>query len=154
LAREEGLPFLGEVPLASEISQCCDQGISLFEKNPETSAAQALKEIAQEVVEQLEAFSALEGECLGGSKIIHQNSHSFCVEWSDGEKSEYSFKEILPHCRCVRCKKTPPAFFEGEVEANGIQKVGRFGVRIQFKQGCSKGIYSFEFLRHFRQVQG
>lgn len=59
LALENGLFFLGKIPIEEQICRCCDQGKSLFEKSIDTPGAIAIAAIAEKVREQLEAFGAL-----------------------------------------------------------------------------------------------
>lgn len=58
-ARENGLFFLGRVPLESTLSRCCDEGKSLFEVAPHSNAAESFSTIAEQVKDQLEAFEKL-----------------------------------------------------------------------------------------------
>jgi ATP-binding protein involved in chromosome partitioning len=59
-ARENGMYFLGRVPIDPEVSRCCDQGLSIFTESPLSPAAAALKQIAAKTVEQLESFEKLQ----------------------------------------------------------------------------------------------
>jgi ATP-binding protein involved in chromosome partitioning len=59
-ALENGLFFLGKIPIEAEISRCCDQGKSLFEEGRGTPAASAIAAIGEKALEQLVAFRELE----------------------------------------------------------------------------------------------
>jgi ATP-binding protein involved in chromosome partitioning len=59
LAYENGLFFLGKIPIEEQICRCCDQGKPLFEESANTSAATAVASVAEKVREQLEAFDKL-----------------------------------------------------------------------------------------------
>lgn len=61
LCIQEGIPFLGEVPVDAEISRCCDEGISLLEEAANSDSAAAFRAIAQKIWEQLISFEKLEG---------------------------------------------------------------------------------------------
>jgi len=64
LSMQEGIPFLGEIPIDAEISYCSDAGLSLLESPQGKNAAACYRSIAKKIVEQLEAFEGLEGKCL------------------------------------------------------------------------------------------
>jgi Mrp family chromosome partitioning ATPase len=53
LAKEMGIPFLGEVPLDPRIGRACDYGESFFEAFPESPACKALKRVVRGLGEQL-----------------------------------------------------------------------------------------------------
>ena len=63
-ALENGLFFLGKVPIEEQICRCCDQGKSLFEKGVDAPGATAIVSIAEKVQEQLEAFHLIKGDDL------------------------------------------------------------------------------------------
>ncbi|OQY46876.1 MAG: hypothetical protein B6242_06555 [Anaerolineaceae bacterium 4572_78] len=49
MAKETGIPFLGEVPLESVVRECGDEGVPVVIRHPESPAAKALREIAKSV---------------------------------------------------------------------------------------------------------
>lgn len=63
-ALENGLFFLGKVPIEEQICRCCDRGESLFEKGRDTLGATAIISIAEKVQEQLEAFDVVKKDDL------------------------------------------------------------------------------------------
>jgi ATP-binding protein involved in chromosome partitioning len=73
LALEEGLPFLGEIPIDEAVSRCCDAGASLFEQADPAPSVPVFEEIAKEVWQQLLAFEKLEGKCLKNFKLHWKN---------------------------------------------------------------------------------
>lgn len=58
-ALQNGLFFLGQIPIDSEISRCCDEGKSLFENDSKSISVQAFTQVSHKVKEQLEAFAKL-----------------------------------------------------------------------------------------------
>jgi ATP-binding protein involved in chromosome partitioning len=64
LALENGLFFLGKIPIEEQICRCCDYGKSLFEEGAGTPGAIAIVSIAEKVKEQLEAFGMLKRDGL------------------------------------------------------------------------------------------
>lgn len=86
--------------------------------------------------------------------IKQMDSHSFQIEWSDGMLDSFRLSELQKCCPCAKCvdettnerRVSAPAVSE-DVKAKVIQSVGRYALRIQFTEGCSSGIYHFDFLR-------
>ncbi len=54
LARDSGLPFLGELPIDPDLCQCGDKGESIFLKHAESEIAKSFLAIAQQVETHLE----------------------------------------------------------------------------------------------------
>ncbi|KAK6828552.1 hypothetical protein PG987_011893 [Apiospora arundinis] len=59
LAKEMGIPFLGEVPLDPRIGRSCDYGESFFEAFPDSPACTALKGVVRGLAEQIGIDSKL-----------------------------------------------------------------------------------------------
>lgn len=94
-------------------------------------------------------------------QIKQVDNHSFQIEWSDGALCTYRLSELQQCCPCARCvdestnerRNSAPAVSE-HVKAKTIQSVGRYALRIQFTEGCSSGIYNFNFLRALSECGG
>jgi DUF971 family protein len=87
------------------------------------------------------------------------------IVWSDGHTSHYDFSYLREKCPCATCNderekkarigaSTGPALasavlpmFKPKVTARGATAVGSYAVQIEFTDGHSTGIYSFEHLR-------
>lgn len=83
------------------------------------------------------------------------------ITWSDGHTSHYDFAYLRDRCPCALCndereksKKIGAAvalsvlpMFKPKVTAKGASSVGNYAVQIQFSDGHSTGIFSFEHLR-------
>ncbi len=88
------------------------------------------------------------------------------IEWSDGERRSYSYRELQDNCPCATCRekrKQPPAasgpllpvIAASEAQPLELERmipVGNYAYHIFFNHGCDSGIYSFEFLRELGQV--
>ncbi len=135
-AHQNGLFFLGAVPIDAEISRACDEGLPLVQEN--------FARIGGLVEEQLGAFDKLKGVEI---KEIHQNHrHGFTIEWTDGKLFSYVFKELQRCCNCAACSENRPHVKE-DVEGIRIENVGNYALKITFSSGCSKGIYPISVLR-------
>jgi len=54
MAREQGVPFLGEVPLAREVAEAGDRGLPIVAALPSSPQSRAFHEIAERVLVRLE----------------------------------------------------------------------------------------------------
>lgn len=88
-------------------------------------------------------------------KIEQKDACHFSIRWSDGEESLFRLSDLQLACPCVVCSEKRRAGKRIEVPADlsakSIENVGRYALRIEFMQGCSKGIYSLAFLRDFEK---
>jgi len=57
LAAELGVPLLGQVPLQAHLADLADTGRPIVAAEPDSPAAQALREVARHVAEQLAAVA-------------------------------------------------------------------------------------------------
>ena len=143
LSQQEGIPFLGEIPIEEEISRCCDAGISLFEVSQQSESAKAYTALAKEIWEQLERGYLKNFKLV--SKIYQKDRYQFTIEWADGKISDYRLSQVQRLCNCAKCREASKCVDE-DVEARQIISVGRYALRIDFTNGCSKGIYPFSLL--------
>ncbi len=158
LAEESRFPLLGEIPINSEISRCGDAGLSIFEEyHPEAeSASNHFLTLAKVVIGHLKVMQTR--QLIEVEKIFQKDKHTFTVEWSDGLIVDFRLCDLQKRCPCAGCRdeitgkslideKTIPH----ELRASAIESVGRYALRINFNTGCSKGIYSFDYLRQIAE---
>jgi DUF971 family protein len=90
------------------------------------------------------------------------------ITWTDGHASHYDFIYLRENCPCATCgderaKKAAevpaPAGTKGPIPssvlpmykpkpgARGAQAIGHYAIKIEFTDGHSTGIYSFDYLR-------
>lgn len=83
------------------------------------------------------------------------------IAWSDGHTSRYDFPYLREHCPCALCNderekkdklsgKTGGAalpMFKPRATARSAKAVGNYAIHIEFSDGHSTGIYSFDHLR-------
>jgi len=87
------------------------------------------------------------------------------VVWSDGHASHYEFAYLREHCPCATCNderkkkaefaagatgtamKAELPMFKPKPKARGAHAVGNYALQIDFTDGHSTGIYSYDFLR-------
>lgn len=80
-----------------------------------------------------------------------------CVRWSDGTQSRYDLDGLRRSCPCALCREAREhsdelSLLSGEAvsataEAQRVDFVGRYGLRIQWADGHDQGIYTFDFFR-------
>lgn len=72
LAKQSGIPFLGEIPVDPLICECTDQGISLFKKDlmHQKPATRAFDRLAREMVEHVMQIKAEADSCLNQFELI------------------------------------------------------------------------------------
>ena len=86
------------------------------------------------------------------------------ITWSDGHASHYDFGYLREKCPCAMCnderlkKENPHAtpalrsspalpLFKPRLAARAAHAVGNYALQIDFNDGHTTGIYSFDFLR-------
>ena len=83
------------------------------------------------------------------------------VIWSDGHASRYPFPYLRDLCPCALCNDEREKnarvgsatggavlpMFKPRVTAKGANAVGSYAIQIQFSDGHTTGIYSYEHLR-------
>jgi DUF971 family protein len=95
--------------------------------------------------------------------IAISKSKGIKIDWKDGHRSEYGLKYLRDKCPCAQCTGahgTPPRVPEAEAPASspfqmykpaikilGVDPVGNYAIRINWSDGHSTGIYSYDHLR-------
>jgi DUF971 family protein len=82
------------------------------------------------------------------------------IAWGDGHSSRYSFVYLRDECPCAVCnderaKKEQDQgkgvvalpMYKEKVKARGAKPVGSYAIQIDFSDGHTTGIYSFDYLR-------
>jgi len=96
-------------------------------------------------------------------RLERQAGGPLLIEWSDGQRRSYTYREIQDNCPCATCreKRTKPAVQNSglgllpvikaeeaqPLELVSMQPVGNYAYQIHFNHGCESGIYTFELLR-------
>jgi DUF971 family protein len=96
-----------------------------------------------------------------GIKVHVSTGQGAEITWSDGHASRYEFAYLREHCPCAVCndervRKEGLAgasaaaalpMFKPKVTAKSAKAVGNYAIHIEFSDGHSTGIYSFDHLR-------
>ena len=78
--------------------------------------------------------------------LKQKDRYHFEIKWSNDLVQRFRLSELQERCPCVRCEQVKRDV-NPDVMAMKLSKVGNYGLKIQFTEGCSKGIYPFELLR-------
>lgn len=97
-------------------------------------------------------------------KVRVSTGEGIDIAWADGHASHFDFAYLREECPCAMCdderrKKQPfspaqqaPAtsvlpMYKPRVTARSAKAMGNYAVQIDFNDGHSTGIYSYDFLR-------
>jgi DUF971 family protein len=96
-------------------------------------------------------------------KVHVSNGAGVDITWSDGHKSHYDFAYLRDECPCATCNDartkgfglkessggmpSPLPMFKPKLAARSAQVVGNYAIRIDFTDGHSTGIFSYDHLR-------
>lgn len=93
---------------------------------------------------------------LGIKEIWQIDPKTLGIRWTDNQENHYNVVQLRKHCPCASCKdeitgkKNPAnANIPDTVTPVVIKNVGRYALTIQFNDGHSTGIYTFDSLRSF-----
>lgn len=98
------------------------------------------------------------------TKLQLVSENQLQIEWSDGQKRRYPFRELRNRCPCATCREKrsqprPAALLPilSEAEAQplrvlGMKPVGNYAYSIEFSDGHDTGIYSLDLLRELGEV--
>jgi DUF971 family protein len=98
------------------------------------------------------------------TKLSLVGADQLAIDWSDGRRLVYSFRELRDACPCATCreKRNQPAplfpVLKPEearpLKVRGMQPVGHYAYSIEFSDGHDTGIYTFDLLRRLGQEKG
>jgi len=86
--------------------------------------------------------------------ITRANEHDIKIVWSDGHESVYSALDLRLRCPCAVCVEEltgrlllDPDSVAPDVHPVSLSLVGRYAIQIDWSDGHSTGIYTFDKLR-------
>jgi DUF971 family protein len=95
--------------------------------------------------------------------IAISKSKGIKIDWTDGHRSEYGLGYLRDECPCAGCtgahgtepqksnysapKASPFQMYQPTLKMLSVEEVGHYAIRIQWSDGHSTGIYSFDHLR-------
>ena len=155
-AAANGIPFLGEITLSTDIRTSSDEGHPIVQSLPESASARAFARVAENLAAQVSTL-ALAGASTDRPEIAEMTQPSESevrILWKDGHESIYSGYALRVGCRCAICvdeisgnKRLFEQSINKDVRPLSIDPVGRYAIRFHWSDGHSTGIYTFEQLR-------
>jgi ATP-binding protein involved in chromosome partitioning len=159
-AMENGLPFLGEIPLATEIRSYSDEGLPVVVAAPESPGAQAFIRVAENLAAQIsiQAIGTTKSEAPEPVAIEQPAPTQIRIQWQDGHESLYDTYRLRVACMCAFCvsettgeRLLDPKAVSRDVHPVAINPVGRYALNFEWSDGHSSGIYTYERLRELCQ---
>jgi ATP-binding protein involved in chromosome partitioning len=153
---QKGLPFLGEIPLATDIRTTSDEGRPIVQSSPDSPIAKAFIRVAENLAAQISVRN------LGGSaegrpepaEISQPSKGEIRILWKDGHESRYPARHLRLNCSCANCvdelsgkKRLREDSVPQGVTSLSHSPVGRYALHFQWSDGHATGIYTFEHLR-------
>ncbi len=150
------VPFLGEIPLATDIRVFSDGGKPIVESAPDSASAQAFIKVAENLAAQVSI------QTMGGAdpnrpvpnEITQPSQSEVRIVWNDGRESIYSTRDLRLACQCASCvdevtgqKRLNESTVPKDVHPVAIEPVGRYAIHFTWSDGHRSGIYTFEHLR-------
>lgn len=164
-ARRYGLanqiPFLGEIPLATNIRETSDGGRPIVEAFPDSPSAKAFFKVAENLAAQIsvENLQAASPDRPEPKEISQPSECEVKIVWKDGHESIYSAFDLRASCSCASCvdevtgkKRLDESKIDKNVRPLAIEPVGRYAIHFQWSDGHRSGIYTFEHLRNLGGV--
>jgi ATP-binding protein involved in chromosome partitioning len=155
-AAASGIPFLGEIPLSTDIRTTSDEGNPIVQSRPESPSARAFGRVAENLAAQVSTLA------MGGgssdrpeiAEMTQPSENAVRIRWKDGHESLYTGYALRLGCRCAICvdeisgdKRLREESISNDVHPLSIDPVGRYAIRFHWSDGHSTGIYPFEQLR-------
>jgi ATP-binding protein involved in chromosome partitioning len=88
------------------------------------------------------------------STIEQAGPRALRIVWGDGVAHLYDVAELRRQCRCAVCvdewsgkRLLDPKSIPEDVRPREIRPVGHYAIHIDWSDGHSTGIYTFDFLR-------
>ncbi|MBI4395013.1 MAG: DUF971 domain-containing protein [Candidatus Omnitrophica bacterium] len=96
----------------------------------------------------------MESKTVTPLEIKQADEQTLSIKWQDEHVSAYPCSYLRRLCRCAACidewsgqSRVDPDQIRKDVYPIEIQSVGRYGIRMNWSDGHTTGIYTFEYLR-------
>jgi DUF971 family protein len=94
-------------------------------------------------------------------KLARSGDSAISIDWSDGQRCVYTFRQLRDACPCATCREKRsapepavsnllPVLSAAEarpLSITGMQPVGNYAYSIEFSDGHDTGIYTLDLLR-------
>lgn len=150
------VPFLGEIPLSTDIRVNSDGGHPIVSSFPDSPGAKAFIKIAENLAAQISVqnMGAASADRPEPKEISQPSEREVKIVWKDGQESIYAARDLRLACSCASCvdevtgkKRLNEAMVPKDVKPLAIEPVGRYAIHFKWSDGHQSGIYTFEHLR-------
>jgi len=148
------IPFLGSIPLTTQIRSFSDSGKPIVISSPESQEAKAFMKIVDSLKEQLKQRDKTGSDSNEPKDISLESKTELKIVWNDGHTSSYLTYDLRLACPCAQCvdemtgeKRLVADSIDKKVYAISMEKVGHYALNFQWSDGHGVGIYSYEYLR-------
>jgi DUF971 family protein len=150
------IPFLGAIPLSTDIRVTSDAGRPIVESASDSPSALAFMRVAENLAAQVSThnIAGMVGDRPEPAEITQPSKTEVRIVWKDGHESLYPGRALRAACSCAGCvdelsgrKRLHEAFLPQDIYPLAIEPVGRYAIRFRWSDGHSTGIYTFEHLR-------
>lgn len=149
LAKKYETQILTRIPLDARIVESCDTGQSLLDED--SPAANAYWQAIDALPERLQNADADRYQ----PQAVDFHPQALHLRWADGTEKTLSAYALRSTCSCALCidELTGKLLLQPEqiaknIELLGIDRVGRYGLKIRFSDGHDTGIFTFKKLQH------
>lgn len=155
-AMANDLPFLGEIPLSTDIRTSSDGGCPIVESMPDSPSARAFVRVAENLAAGVSILN------LGGAatdrpepaEMTQPSPREVRIVWKDGHQSVYTGYGLRFACPCAGCvdelsgrRRLREESISKDVHPLAMNPMGRYAIRFDWSDGHSTGIYTYEYLR-------
>lgn len=154
MAKDNQIPFLGAVPLDTDIVESGDSGQPILLGSTESPAAKAFLDIAQSLEKNFHELVDEANEGLPLEETVDPETGNVTIKWVDGETTKHSAYNLRVECRCALCVDEDtgkplldPKRVPLDIQVVGMRRTGRYAYTITFSDNHNTGIYTFDRLR-------
>ncbi len=152
------IPLLESFPLDPKLVEESDSGTPVVLDRPDSKLAEQYFNLARGLATELRKMY-LNPDGSGLRPVVYsmepnEVAKAFKVIWSDGKQSIVSFRDLRFQCPCASCvdENTGKRTIEKDkisqdIKPLRVQTVGNYAISINWSDGHSTGIYSYDFLR-------
>jgi ATP-binding protein involved in chromosome partitioning len=90
--------------------------------------------------------------------FCQRDARTLSVLWENGQRNDFDVRDLRLACRCAQCVEEmsgrpllDPKSVRPDVTPRTITSVGNYAIQVNWSDGHSTGIYSFESLRAFAE---
>lgn len=161
VCKENGITFLGEIPLDPEIVLAGDAGEPVITGNPLAASAKAFSLLAGKVAQQISIVNIETEQATIFPKDINISpDQKLSITWNDMHKSIFTLHELRASCPCAACidewtgvKKLDPQSIPENISLLEFIPVGRYAVNFSWSDGHNSGVYPYKMLRKICECQ-